>query len=144
MSAENFAVALTKTQCPACGEIADGPIVLNKLLTAKAAKEVKELQGKVIELELCSRCKAVVEQQGGTLLVEIDPAKSTVVDGKIKFENAWRTGRVWGIKKEAALRLLGVDQPLVYIEPELAETLGLAEMKPTEEPVEAPAEAPAE
>lgn len=125
MSAENFAVALTKTQCPACGKLSDGPIVLNSRLSEKAAREVKELQGKVVELGLCSECKAVVDQ-GGMLLVEIDRKKSGVAkDGKLKPENAWRTGRVWGITGEAATRFFSERSPIGYIDTETAEVLGL-------------------
>lgn len=118
-------VALTKDQCPFCAEVSDGALVMNSILTAGHAAKVKKLHGQVTGYKPCSRCQQALND-GAVFLVEVDPAKSTVVDGKLTQETAHRTGRLWGIKREAAERLLGEGLPdMVFIDPEAVVKIGL-------------------
>ena len=93
----NVEVALVKELCPVCCKEIDGPIIMNKMLTEEAAKEVKELEGKVIGFsdhccEECARHKDEV-----IYFVGIDAEKSS----SNKLEELYRTGQIVGIKKEA-------------------------------------------
>lgn len=97
MSTNNLGVvSLCKEMCFICGKEIDGPIVMNSLLTEKAAQEVKQLHGKCIGYseEVCPECKKMAEQ--GLIVLEIDPDKS-------KPNNPYRTGKLWVIKSDCNL-----------------------------------------
>ena len=92
----NLEVSLCKEQCFICGKETEGPIIMNSLLTEKAANEVKQLHNKCIGYseEICSDCKKLAEQ--GLIVLEIDASKS-------ESGNPYRTGNMWVIKSDCAL-----------------------------------------
>ena len=81
-----FEVALTK--CFYCGK--DNGIIMNKTLTPFYAAKVKELHGKVVDMEPCPKCKEYMEQ--GIILISIR-------DGETG-NNPYRTGGFVVIKKK--------------------------------------------
>ena len=92
-TSNNFSVALTK--CFYCGE--GNQLVINTELTQKCAQEVEELNGKVISMEPCSKCKELMKQ--GVMFISCkddDPE--------------YRTGKIAVIKDEAIKEL--VTEPL--------------------------------
>lgn len=93
----NVEVALVKELCPVCCKEIDGPIIMNQMLTEKAAKEVKELEGKVIGFSdhCCEECAKHKDEV--VYFVGIDAEKSS----SNKLEELYRTGQIVGIKKEA-------------------------------------------
>lgn len=128
MSGSNFEVALTKNICPACAAQTDGDLLINKLLTPHAARQVKELHGKATGWRFCPECQKA-KDAGAVFLVEIDPEKSTVKDGKVDLEGAWRTGRIWGITHDAFCQIFdaeSVPNDIVFIDNQVAEKIGLA------------------
>jgi len=127
MSRQGFDVALTKTACPACGRSWAGDIVLNT--RSVSSKRVQELEGKITRFEMCSTCQQVVDQ-GGMLLVEIDPSKSKVEGDTIAPQNAWRTGRYWGISGDAAKRIFKDPVPVAFIDSTIVEAIGLPDPEP--------------
>lgn len=64
MDNKNFEVALIR--CFFCGK--DKGLVVNSLLTPKAAETVKKCNGKAIDLEPCDDCKELMKQ--GVMLIE--------------------------------------------------------------------------
>lgn len=64
MDNKNFEVALIR--CFFCGE--SKGLIMNRLLTSKAAKAIKECNNKAIDLEPCDNCKELMKQ--GVLLIE--------------------------------------------------------------------------
>lgn len=84
----NLEVSLCKEACLACGNLMDGPIIMNTKLTAKEAEKVKEIHGKCIGYaeELCSNCKELCSK--GLLVVEIDAEQS-------EHNNPYRTGKLF-------------------------------------------------
>jgi hypothetical protein len=133
MENNNFEVAITKTACPICTKQEDGDLVLNKRLNRYSAAQVKKLHGQVVDWKICNECEEA-KNKGAFFLVEIDPSKSEITDGKISPEGAYRTGRIWGIKREAVSRIFGkpiTDKDLIaFIDPETAAKIGLT--SPTE------------
>lgn len=122
-------VALAKETCPACGKDHDGPILLNTVLTEANARKVEALHGKSIGLHICKDCQKVIDD-GGIFLVEIDPSQSTPEpNGTLKMHNAYRTGRLWGLKREAVERVFGRANPqdINFIDPETVRMIGLDE-----------------
>ena len=93
----NVEVALVKELCPVCCKEIDGPIIMNKMLTEEAAKEVKELEGKVIGFSdhCCEECAKHKDEV--VYFIGIDAEKSS----SNKLEELYRTGQIVGIKKEA-------------------------------------------
>lgn len=89
-------VAIVKTLCPVCCAEIEDTIIMNTLLTEEAAKEVKELEGKVIGFSdhCCEECAKHKDEV--VYFVGIDAEKSSN-----KLEELYRTGRIVGIKKEA-------------------------------------------
>lgn len=82
----NIEVALAKELCPICYKEMNGPILINSLLTEKAAQEVKDLHGKVIGIspDACEECSKY--KDSALFLISIN---SNTLD---------RTGQVVGIK----------------------------------------------
>ena len=93
----NVEVALVKELCPVCCKEIDGPIIINKILTEEAAKEVKELEGRVVGFSdhCCEECAKHKDEV--VYFVGIDAEKSS----SNKLEELYRTGQIVGIKKEA-------------------------------------------
>lgn len=123
----NFEVSLCKEQCFICGKETEGPIIMNSLLTEKAANEVKQLHNKCIGYseEICSDCKKLAEQ--GLIVLEIDASKS-------ESDNPYRTGNMWVIKSDCALAKDMKDFIInkfgcefVFVDKECAKQLGFYE-----------------
>ena len=93
----NVEVALVKELCPVCCKEIDGPIIMNKMLTEEAVKEVKELYGKVVGFadHCCEECAKHKDEV--VYFVGIDAEKSSANT----LEELYRTGKIVGIKKEA-------------------------------------------
>lgn len=93
----NLHVSLVKELCPVCCKEIDGPIIMNKVLTEKAAEEVKNLEGKVTGFadHCCEECAKYKDKV--VFFVGIDTSKSSVDS----LKNRYRTGQIIGIKKEA-------------------------------------------
>lgn len=128
MSMSNFEVALTKNICPACATQTDGDLIMNTLLTPRSANAVKNMHGKVTGWKFCEECQKA-KDAGAVFLVEVDPEKSIVKDGKIDLKDAWRTGRIWGITHDAFCRIFDVEsvpEDVVFIDNQVAEEIGLA------------------
>lgn len=85
---KDLEVALAKEACLTCGNLMDGPIIMNTKLTAKEAEKVKEIHGKCIGYaeDLCNECKDMCSK--GLLVVEIDAEQS-------KHNNPYRTGKLF-------------------------------------------------
>lgn len=93
----NVEVAIVKTLCPVCCAEIEDTIMMNTLLTEETAKEVKELNGKVIGFSdhCCEECTKHKDEV--VYFVGIDAEKSS----SNKLEKLYRTGQIVGIKKEA-------------------------------------------
>ena len=90
----NFEVALTKEICPICGKEMDGPLIMNSFLTEKCAKEVKDLNNKVIGFadHCCEECAKYKDD--AVYFVSIDESKSSQ-----SLKELYRTGKISGVKK---------------------------------------------
>ena len=92
----NFEVALTKEICPVCGKEMDGPLIMNSFLTEKCAKEVKDLNNKVIGFadHCCEECAKYKDD--AVYFVSIDESKSSQ-----SLKELYRTGKISGVKKDS-------------------------------------------
>lgn len=92
----NFEVALTKEICPVCGKEMDGPLIMNSFLTEKCAKEVKDLNNKVIGFadHCCEECAKYKDD--AVYFVSIDELKSSQ-----SLKELYRTGKISGVKKDS-------------------------------------------
>ena len=88
----NLSVALTVELCPVCLAEMDGAIIMNSVLTEKNAKEVEDLNGKVVGYSehICDKCKEEIGD--GIYLIAAKDDDSG--------EDSIRTGRVVGITKD--------------------------------------------
>jgi hypothetical protein len=122
-----FNAAVTK--CYFCGESYE--VVINTLLTAKAAREVEELNGKVIDMNPCNKCEEYMKQ--GIMLITFDPAKSDPEWNKSSMPNPYRTGGFFVVTESAFKRIFhpkklvdyGLKARWLFIEHEAAVQLGL-------------------
>ena len=125
----NFEVALTKEICPICGKEMNGPLIMNSLLTEKCAKEVKDLNNKVIGFadhcgEECAKYKDKV-----VFFIKIDESKSS----KNSLKDIYREGEIIGIKRgadivehfEKYIITLKDGAQLIFIDKEAWNNLGL-------------------
>ena len=91
-------VALLKYVCPICGQINEdaSTIAINSLLTEKAAKEVEDMNNKVVGFseKPCKECQSYIDK-GALFIIGIDPEKSDDVS------NPYRTGHLVGIKRKS-------------------------------------------
>lgn len=87
------------THCEVCGKEI-GIALLGRLKgNVEAPKEVA--------MGLCDECKNVIKQ-GGVFIIEVRDGESG--------NNPYRTGRLIGIKKEAAARIFKEVHPIAYME----------------------------
>lgn len=84
-TSDNVAVALVYEACPVCGKFMNEQIVMNKILTKKAAKEIEEANGKCIgySKDACDSCSEHKDERFS------EP------------NNPYRTGQIVGIKKDS-------------------------------------------
>lgn len=96
MSKDIIAVSIVHYICPICGREVDSAIVMNKRLTQKAVKEVKDLNNKIVGYSenACEECAKYKDEV--VYVIEIDCEKS-------KNNNLYRTGNYWGLRKDFAL-----------------------------------------
>lgn len=110
-------VTLQRELCLVCGKEYDtGAILLDRRLQPKFDMYTTTGYG------LCNEDKSKYEA-GFIALVVVDKNKSIGSgDGKMKMEDAHRTGEVIHIKKDALLRLFPqpVNTPMIFIEEEVA------------------------
>ena len=142
-------VALTK--CYFCG---DGDrIIMNRVLTTSLAAKVESMNGKVIDMEPCNKCRHFMSL--GVIFLTIDPEKSEPNWNKppasLRFEekrqwfpNPYRTGGFFVVKDEAVKKMLpeelatyALKERYMFIEEGVARDLGFYDMKPTMTPEEA-------
>ena len=104
----NVGVALTKEACIVCLKESDGDIVINTRLTKSMAEKVESMHGKVAGFSKtpCVECLEVVSD--GVYIIEIDEKLTTDVN------NPWRTGKQWGIKREAMERIVTDEKLLAH------------------------------
>lgn len=125
----NFKVALTKEICPICGKEMDGPLIINSILTEKCAKEVKDLNNKVIGFadHCCEECAKYKDEV--VFFIKIDESKSS----KNSLKDIYREGEILGIKRgvdivehfEKYIITLKDDTQLIFIDKEAWNNLGL-------------------
>ena len=112
-------VGMEQKVCPVCGQAFDtGTILLDKRL--RNTLERKTVTG----LDLCPE-HAKLWERGYIALVECDPEKSKFTGGTIKPEDAYRTGRIAHVRKEAAKRIFNVEMrsPVAFVEPGVVDML---------------------
>ena len=129
MKTNNLEVSLVKELCPVCCKEMDGPIIMNKILTEKNAKNVKDLHNKVIGFadHCCEECSKYKDEV--VFFVSIDASKSS----NDSLENLYRTGKIIGIKKEADIIESFKDYiitikdgtQIVFIDEETGKNLGI-------------------
>lgn len=129
MKTNNLEVSLVKELCPVCCKEMDGPIIMNKILTEKNAKNIKDLHNKVIGFadHCCEECSKYKDKV--VFFVSIDASKSS----KDSLENLYRTGKIIGIKKEADMIESFKDYiitikdgtQIVFIDEETGKNLGI-------------------
>ena len=122
---EKSHVSMEQKMCPVCGEVHDsGAVLLNKRFRQRFERTT------TTGYALCPVHEEMYKQ-GYVALVGIGPAKSTVSDGTVKVEGAYRTGRVAHIKQSAWGNVLNVPvpkeggevRPFVFVEDEMIQKL---------------------
>ena len=116
-------VSLEQHVCLVCGKAFDtGTILLDKRLRASMEHHTKTGWG------LCPEHQKLADD-GFVALVECDPQRSgsPAGGGRVKPEQAYRTGRLAHLKREAFAQVFNVpiaaDQPCVFVEPGVIEQL---------------------
>lgn len=94
MSEYNLNVAMAKLVCPICGRPCEDTIIVGKRLTKKPSKKIKEMEGQPVGVSdnACNECEQHKDEV--VFLIEVDAEKS-------ERNNPYRTGKIWGITKEA-------------------------------------------
>lgn len=116
-------VSLEQHVCLVCGTRFDaGAILLDKRLRASMERHTATGWG------LCPEHQKLSDD-GFVALVECDPQRSgsPAGGGRVKPEQAYRTGRLAHLKREAFAHVFNVpiaaDQPCVFVEPGVIEQL---------------------
>lgn len=135
MDDKTFEVALTK--CYFCGESHE--LLMNRVLTRSAAKKIKEMHGKVLDMSPCNKCEDLMKR--GVILITIDNEKSSPGWNRDKFPNPYRTGGFFVLKDEAIRQAIhpesmsewALKYRWMFIEDEAARMMGLFEFPNKEE-----------
>ena len=108
------------TKCFYCGK--DKDIIMNTILTEKAAQQIKEMNGKVINKEPCPECKELMEK--GIMLLSVRDGESGI--------NPYRTGNMAVITEEGIQKMLSKEKAdelmrtrFAFVEDTVWEKLGL-------------------
>jgi len=116
-------VSLEQHLCVVCGALFDtGAILLDRRLRASLQRHTTTGWG------LCPEHERL-RSQGFVALVECDPQRSAArsADGRLKPDEAHRTGRLAHIRRVAFARVFGVpideQQAVVFVEPGVIERL---------------------
>jgi len=124
MNKNNLEVALVKRACPVCGDLFDGELVLNSILTKKNAGEVKDLHGKTIGYleEPCESCQKYMKQ--GIIVIGIIEDKT---DDKT---NPFRSGHFSVVKEGVLEKVFGKENidssyRVVFLEEKIGLDLGI-------------------
>jgi len=122
-------VSLEQHVCLVCGQAYEtGSILLDRRLRASLVHHTVTGWG------LCPAHQKLFDE-GFVALVECDPARSAApsADGRVKPEQAFRTGQVAHVKRHVFAGLfkaeIAPDQPCVFVEPGLIDQLA-AMVKP--------------
>ncbi|SFN99786.1 hypothetical protein SAMN05443579_101213 [Variovorax sp. PDC80] len=114
-------VSLEQHVCLVCGVPFDtGNLLLDKRLRASMERHTATGWG------LCAEHQKLADE-GFVALVECDPQRSESSGGRLKPEQAYRTGRLAHIKRNLFTQLFNVpieaNQPCVFVEPGVIEQL---------------------
>lgn len=112
--------------CFICGDGAE-------LLLSRNLRDMSEYDDKTAPNVFCSRCKKALED-GGIGVIEIDPEKSKAKFGEnVRPENAFRTGGVAIIRKEALEEALNttITTKIIYVEKGVLKAIGVVPTEPT-------------
>jgi hypothetical protein len=116
-------VSLEQHLCLVCGSPFDtGSLLLDRRLRASMERHT------TTGWDLCSEHQRL-RSEGFVALVECDPQRSgaSSSDGRMKPEQAYRTGRLGHLKREVFAQVFNVaiaaDQPVVFVEPGVIEQL---------------------
>jgi hypothetical protein len=114
-------VSMEQHVCLVCGVAFDtGAILLDKRLRASMERHTVTGWG------LCAEHQKLADD-GFVALVECDPQRSGSPGGRLKPEQAYRTGRLAHIKRHVFAQLFNVPiedrQPCVFVEPGVIEQL---------------------
>ena len=114
-------VSLEQHVCLVCGKAFDtGTILLDKRLRASMEHHTKTGWG------LCPEHQKLADD-GFVALVECDPQRSGSPGGRLKPEQAYRTGRLAHLKHHVFAKVFNVpieaNQPCVFVEPGVIEQL---------------------
>lgn len=93
-----LSAAIVHELCPICAKEMDGSVFINKKLTKKSAKEVEEMDGKVVwSKSFCPTCTDMKSK--GFILIG-------AVEAKTKDNtNPYRSGNVWCVEQQVAEEL---------------------------------------
>jgi hypothetical protein len=115
--------SIEQRRCQACGTTFDtGSILLDKRLRASMERHTTTGWG------LCPDHQKLFSD-GFVALIEFDPERSVMTSGasRVDSENAYRTGRLAHIKREAFAKLFNVTidagQACMFVEPGIIERL---------------------
>lgn len=114
-------VSMEQHLCLVCGTCFDtGSLLLDRRLRASMERHTTTGWG------LCPEHKRLFDE-GYVALIECDPERSGSPTGNLKPENAYRTGRLAHLRREAYARIFNVpladNQPCVFVEPGVLEQL---------------------
>ena len=98
MEKNKIGVAVVHEICPVCGKPINEQIVMNRIPSYKSVKEIEDANGKAIGYSktACEECAKYKDKVVYCIL--IDASKST-------DNNPYRTGEIYGIKKDYPLFL---------------------------------------
>ncbi len=118
---EKSHVSLEQHACLVCGATFDtGNILLDRRLRASMERHTTTGWG------LCAEHQKLADD-GFVALVECDPQRSGSSGGRLKPEQAYRTGRVAHIKRHAFIQVFNLpieaNPPCVFVEPGVIEQL---------------------
>ena len=125
-------VALVKEACQLCGQLVDGPIIINTRLTKAAADEVNQMHGECVGYleKPCDECQKLMNL--GIVIVEVDEEKSK------DENNPYRTGRVFVVKEGALDGMFNSEaeaainkRRAVFMTQESVKEIGIDKIKPT-------------
>ena len=111
---EKSYVGMTQYVCPVTGQTWQG----NEILIDRRLRKSLDRYN-TVGMQVCPEVQEKIDK-GFIPLVVCDPEKSKITNGRTKPEDAYRTGEVIYMKKEAFFRVFNIeklDKHFAYIDP---------------------------
>jgi len=115
---KHLTVTIPQYVCPICTKKHEG----NEIWIGKRLTEEEVPMHTPDGAKICPECHGYIDSKLHCMIV-VDESKSKIKDGKVKLEDAYRTGKLMWTNRRFFMQLFNVEVPFAFIEERIAESI---------------------